>query len=178
MCIRDRYGISHPRFEKCTISVNTNDLGAGVLCHNRVALTLEDCTVASNVGAGIVARRWSSLDVTECRVASNSGGGIKIQDYAYGSVTDSEVTGNSGLSGAGMACLDHSQLDVSGTTIFDNTTTGNGAGLFCDLGSRASVQNCQFSSNYAGADGGGICCLNSSLFAYPVSYTHLRAHET
>jgi len=59
--------------------------------------------------------------------------------------------------GSGIFCI-NSAPSISDTTINDNTTAGNGGGVYCDSNSAPSLDKCIVSENIASQHGGGIYC--------------------
>lgn len=85
------------------------------------------------------------------------GGGAIVP--AWGHVRNSVVTGNAAVDGGGLYLMPGAT--VSGTLVYGNTATGNGAGIYADNenvtdGSRSHVISCTIADNTASGSGGGL----------------------
>lgn len=85
------------------------------------------------------------------------GGGAIVP--AWGHVRNCVVTGNAAVDGGGLYLMPGAT--VSGTLVYGNTATGNGAGIYADNenvtdGSRSHVISCTIADNTASGSGGGL----------------------
>ena len=85
------------------------------------------------------------------------GGGAIVP--AWGHVRNCVVTGNAAVDGGGLYLMPGAT--VSGTLVYGNTATGNGAGIYAENenvtdGSRSHVISCTIADNTASGSGGGL----------------------
>lgn len=85
------------------------------------------------------------------------GGGAIVP--AWGHVRNSVVTGNAAVDGGGLYLMPGAT--VSGTLVYGNTATGNGAGIYADNDgagddNRAHIISCTIAGNEAADGGGGL----------------------
>jgi len=141
-------GGSNPGVTGCTITRNSSGQMGGGFYWFDSSPTLTDCTVADNVadsgGGGGIFSYQSNAAITNCRItgnaASSSGGGINFfHDGA--TITNCTVSANSGWNGGGIYCSDSSP-PITNCTITDNTSSGDGGGIWCGSTSSPQITNC------------------------------------
>ncbi|MCP4202301.1 MAG: hypothetical protein GY769_10240 [bacterium] len=101
-------------------------------------VTLVNSTVSRNTarrGAGITAYDYSRLTISGSTISNNvavsRGGGILLHAAYTTTISNSTISSNSASSGAGIRATDYSALDITDTTISDNTSTRfEGGGIF------------------------------------------------
>jgi CSLREA domain-containing protein len=164
---------------KSTISSNS---GGGIYNHNNQTLSLSTTTVGQNSGRGLV-NDGGVLRLNNGTVAGNTGGGIaqgrgmatlthmRVVDnstpadgggiWNAGNMTirNSKVTRNSAADGGGIANDNDGDLTIIRSTVWSNSATGRGGGIFNADNVRGSpsltATNSTLSGNTA-AVGGGI----------------------
>ena len=136
--------------------------GGGIF--NQGTVTLTGCTMRDNMasGPGGALFNGGQATLTDCTVRGNSasvGGGI---DNA-GQLTATSVTlsGNSAETGGGLANAAGATATVSGSSIIDNTASGDGGGV-ANAGT-ITLTATRIRGNTASGDGGGL--YNSGMAA-------------
>ena len=141
--------------------------GGGIYCYGS-SPTISKCIITGNYagddGGGIFCDSGSSPVITQCviknNVAADKGGGIYSRD-SNPSITAGIIKENDAKMGAGMY-MDRGQPSINSCFINDNETTGTGSdpdgGAIFLLGSTLTLSNSTIFNNYAGDDGGAICC--------------------
>ncbi len=151
-----------PFFEFCTFSWNsatgTGGWGGGLYIHNS-SPQLVDCTVRGNTsgefGGGIYAT-GSTFTITYCRFTENqsasAGGALYLANNSPVMCTLSNFFGNyAAAAGGAIYSIDSSPVIMS-CTIVENSTSGNGAGLYtAGTGVSAFDSSIIAFSNLAGA---------------------------
>lgn len=137
---------------------------------NELRLTLTDCTFRNNVskfGGSIYLSGYSHnihLKARRCVFEDNAattGGAIWAQDAAV-DLTDCCLIGNRYLSAevsspnGGALALYNCAVGLDGCLIANNTSGGDGAGIFCEISPFKTLimQNCTVIGNRASRDGG------------------------
>ncbi|WP_395690383.1 choice-of-anchor Q domain-containing protein [Nocardioides sp.] len=114
-------------------------------------------------GAGFEVRSGGALTLVDSVVAGNtagssSGGGIDVDSNATAVLTNVVVSGNSADDGAGIH-VDPSmgqtgRLTMTNVTLFGNTATGNGGGLYVE--GTVTARKVTIGQNTANGAGGGV----------------------
>lgn len=133
-------------------STISNNGGAGIRTWGSYA-SITDSTISSNGGRGIHVNGTDSVTITNTTISSNSGRGVYFYGY-YSSetltITNSTVSGNTD---GGVYEEGFGTIRLSFTTITQNTTTGNGGGLYVDSNATAELKGVILSGNSAGTAG-------------------------
>ena len=152
--------------EDIVITRGYADYGGGIdLCANivlnRVTITDNKANVSGG-GIYLIRRNSNTFFMTDCTITNNSGGGI----YAAtcGTMTNCNISNNSG----GGIILSYSSKDapspvnIVGCTISDNSSNGNGGGIYAWIGTvshdryNLNITDSTISNNTSGGNGGGI----------------------
>jgi hypothetical protein len=115
-------------------------------------------TSSVNGGGGVFARGVVRLlrgDIRDNTSASSAGGAYSAQGM---NVADSTITGNMATAGSGGGLYVNPAtagvtLEISRTTISENTAQGNGGGVF---GGAVGLENSTLTANVASGTGGGV----------------------
>lgn len=176
--------------------------GLGIYNDDGAHLTLERVTLSDNdtaghggsiysAGTGIVEMTDSTIELSD----ANHGGGIYISGFGVLSMTQSTIHTNTATYGGGIyldsydgSCGGYARVTIDGSTIRDNTATGQyggyGGGIYGDgtnCGRGASqtadvnITNSQFSNN--SADEGGAIRIRFHTALDNVSFVGNTAHE-
>jgi hypothetical protein len=128
----------------------SNSGQAGVSLSQGSVFTDAGSTLYNNNGAGIDGA--GDINLTGTIIRKNKGGGVRMQG-GFGELANCVVDSNSTSgSGAGVAILVPSFLNIKYTTISDNKATVNGGGLYMTGGS--NLYHCTVSKNTAARGGG------------------------
>ena len=138
--------------------------GAGVLLFAGGTLQnsiVEGCSAISH-GGGVYAYSGVTM-ISNCvvrnNIASNNGGGCYIA--GEGLVIDCDIYGNqASVLGGGIAFYREGNLSTTqmrNSRIYNNTTPGDGGGIFLEEG---TIKDCIISNNVSGQAGGGICVIS------------------
>lgn len=165
-------GISHSWYnstlivEESTISGNSSTFGSGggIYGSYRANVVVNGSTISGNAASfgGGVYTWYSNLTVNESTISGNtsSGGGAGIHSRGYGrtvSVTNSTISFNSSEerygSGGGGIYAGAVRLNVIGSTIVSNSTSGTGGGISSQY---LTMTDSTVSGNTADREGGGI----------------------
>ena len=158
---------SSPTITNCTISGNSASSGGGIYCTSSPTIT--NCTISGNwagSGGGIYCYQSSSATITNCTISGNSassGGGIYCYQSSSPTISNCTITGNWASYCGGIYCILSSPTIIN-CTITENQATsssGTGAGIYCEYFSSPTITNCTISGNWA-VSGGGIYCYQSS----------------
>lgn len=138
--------------ETSTISDNTTeDIGGGIYTLSS-SVTITESTVAGNTAGshgGGICGEFSSVQVVRSTVHTNSaegdGGGIAIANGSA-TVAQSTISGNSAVgNGGGIANYDGSNLDVTNSTVVNNSSEATTGGIwspgFLNSGNTIVAQN-------------------------------------
>ncbi|MGD8454129.1 MAG: right-handed parallel beta-helix repeat-containing protein [Phycisphaerae bacterium] len=146
----------------CTISQNEATIVGGVYVTGSDAM-LTGCTITHNTAttnSGGVYVTGGNATLSGCTISHNAAtrntGGLGCSSTGVVVLSDCTVTHNAvGLYGGGI-CGSPSLINC---IVADNTTDGDGGGLYCS-GGDPSLTNCAVTGNSAGGEnGGGICCV-------------------
>ena len=143
---------------KNTLNYCIIENGGGLLMDGYGA-DLTDCVIAKQKGTGIRIKE-SAASINRCRIQDNvsdtDGGGL----YVYGSrmvyVHDNIISGNTAADGGGIFAygyLSNVAVDIRGNRIENNTSLGDGGGVWV---SRGAVVDNTISNNRADSKGGGV----------------------
>ena len=129
---------------------------------------------SAGFGGGGIHADGSTLTMDSCVVrncvANFYGGGVYIE-YTDATITNSVVAGNTSTkSHGGGLYTDAGTLTMHQTVVHGNSASRDGGAIY-SYETVLNLNHSTFSNNDA-RDGGGL------FIYYPVSYTHLRAHET
>jgi len=155
--------------ESSNIARNSADTGAAVNCLRHCQVTLQFCTLWSNVATGdggaISCEQGGTCIVTDCEISLNTsgqdGGGI----CSVGSTLEllrSNLWANSARrEGGGVFCGQDSQATISETDIAGNDAPW-GAGVAFSVNAEGSITSCNFMQNEASSGGGALFCRDYS----------------
>jgi Right handed beta helix region len=129
--------------------------GGGIF--NVGTVTLTGCTMKDNTASGPGGGLFNGgqATLTDCTVQGNSasvGGGI--DNAGQLTATDVALSGNSAVTGGGIANAAGATATVSGSSIIDNTASGDGGGV-ANAGT-ITLTSTRIRRNSAAADGGGM----------------------
>lgn len=162
----------------------------GMLAVSNSAFLLNTASEASGydgAGGGLYNAGWVNL--TNVIIEGNSvpgaegnGGGIMNKSInspsAILTLTDSTLRNNQATRGGGLT-NDLSQAIITGTTIYDNTSTTAGGGILNTNSGNVSLINSTISGNNGGNEGGGIASnLGSTLNMTNVTLAANQATHT
>lgn len=136
-------------------------------------LTLDGMTITGGDGGGIVlgcgfCAEGNVLNLNDSSVTGNSdgpngsGGGIDAVESATVNVSDSTISNNSSGFGGGIAIQDFSSLDMSNSIVTANTAAGRGGGLWLGTQASDSISGSQITQNSSGGPGGGVLAIDGS----------------
>jgi hypothetical protein len=162
----DVRGASSPGLTECLFTGNLAQDGGGIWCGFDSSITLTDCVFESNTAdgehGGGVLFGGSSVTITGCEFVGNDaagGGGLFVGVGSQVAVQDCLFSGNTANWGGAV----HNSCD--GEPTFSRCSfTGNGASYgagMCCIPSNATLEDCTFSENTAGVQGGGMLCLGT-----------------
>jgi len=145
-----------------TISGNTANYGGGIFCESESSNTsISNCTISENTasyGGGIAlpTRGIKLLLNTEIanNAATNSGGGLYIGNGSIQEIKGCIFSENSAVKGGGIS-TNNFIGKITGTTISDNSASGNGGGIHNSRGRIDGINGCTISENSA-VNGGGV----------------------
>lgn len=93
--------------------------------------------------------------------AEGMGQAVLCENVTTSTISDVHITGGLGDTGAGIFCIESSDLTFSGLTLDGNTVVNYGGGLYAENSSLA-VEGSYFSNN-RGKYGAGLATLNSDI---------------
>ena len=132
-----------------TIEDGTALSGGGVAVEGAAA-SLSDVVIEGNVATGNAT--YSPAQVPD------SGGGLSALFYGHASLVDSAVYGNSAGVGGGIAASEDGYVNISSTTVTDNSSSSEGGGIYGGLDSGLNIAASTIADNSAadsGFDAGG-----------------------
>lgn len=140
-------GDSSPTVRGNTISGGECNFGAGIYCSNSTSL-ISDNHISDNyahhLGGGICCVQNSpvvdSNVIVDNRASTGSGIGLK---GSSATIVNNVLTGNYmeyGYHGGGIACTENSSPNITNNTLYDNSASGGGGGIYLD-DSYAAVAN-------------------------------------
>ncbi|MEE2907654.1 MAG: GC-type dockerin domain-anchored protein [Planctomycetota bacterium] len=162
---------SSPTVSHCELLSNQSKSGGGLYCDQSHA-TITDSVFSSNMatadGGGFYATS-STPSIADSRFNANHVDGNGAGLYLVNSsplvtnclIHDNMADGNSS-DGGGIHCY-VSDAEFNGCTIWNNSATERGGGLFCRINSSPLISNCTIATNTAGS-GGGIYSLQTDPF--------------
>ena len=160
----------------CIVTGNTATFsGGGIFVYgsgsdngaNPSKLTLTDCTISKNsvvrpnsngsYGGGIEGWFASNLNLTDCTIAGNSAGqdGGIGGTFATSLTMDRVVVAGNSVTATGGGIGFFGTLNVSNSTISENSSVGQGAGIFTENYETMTLINSTISGNTA-RDGAGL----------------------
>ena len=113
---------------------SSNDFGGGIF--NSGVITITDSTIRENT-------------------ANTNGGGI-FNTGGTSTVSDSTISGNSSFRGGGIWNDDWATLNITRSTVSNNTASGDGGGIFGKSQGIITLTNSTVSGNASTTGGGGI----------------------
>ena len=141
---------SSPTIVDNTITGNAGDYAGGIYCLESSPI-IADNRVAENEAwsgcAGIVCMNYASPTVSGNTIAGNQsdygGGGILCNYYSSPMILDNAITENLSLhaNGGGIECYSHCAPLLLSNTIAGNVASGDGGGIYCDVGCTLTVTN-------------------------------------
>ena len=149
--------------DNVAVTNNSAVLGGGIA--NIGVLTMTRCLVADNTigaqagGAGGGVYNDGSLTIADSTISGNSmkapgnGGGLSLLE-GNATIRNTTITGNSAALGGG-AYISDSLVVLINDTISENSSDGNGGGLYEELGA-TSLYNVTVTGNVANADKSGF----------------------
>jgi hypothetical protein len=149
-------------YNHATLTVNNNSIVSGnsdVGIANLGMATISGSTLSGNSNAAVYNFGGATVTVDDCLVSGNTsdyGGGIFNGGAA--TLSNSTLSGNvASTYGGGVYSSGRSgTLNMSGCTLFGNSSTFNsGGGIYISAG-KATISNCTLSDNSAANYGGGI----------------------
>ncbi|HUT03844.1 MAG TPA: right-handed parallel beta-helix repeat-containing protein [bacterium] len=155
--------------EASSISRNSADSGAAINCLHHCQITLESCTLWSNVATGsggaILCERDGRCNITDCELSLNTSGQDGGAICCVGStlqLLDSDVTANSARGqGGGVFCGQDSEATIDETNIAGNDAAW-GAGVAFSDNTGGNITSCNFTKNSASSGGAAVFCQNYS----------------
>ena len=115
---------------------------------------------ASNFGGGIYNFN-ANLTLAQCNVvksyAGKGGGGIYSANAASTTIVNCTFSDNSCGTTNGAAIYSIGYLYISCSSIYDNTSSSSGGGLYLGSSGSRTIINSTISGNEASSNGGGIC---------------------
>ncbi|RLC48584.1 MAG: hypothetical protein DRH70_00725 [Candidatus Coatesbacteria bacterium] len=155
--------------EASNISRNSADSGAAINCLLHCQITLNSCTLWSNVATGnggaIFCERDGRCVATNCELSLNTSGQNGGAICCVGSalqLVDSDVTANSARGqGGGVFCGQDSEATIDETNIAGNDAAWGAGVALCD-NTGGNLTSCNFTKNSASSGGGAVFCQNYS----------------
>lgn len=152
-------GVLECTLNNCTIANNTNATYAGGACIS----TLYNCLVYNNRGGPRGGGAYDSL-LNSCVLSNNfagTGGGAYYDSSATNAPGQNNIViGNvSTYTGGGVYVginFTGINSNLTGWTFISNSAVSDGGGLYLQSGP-TFVENCTFSGNSCGGNGGGLC---------------------
>ena len=162
----------------CTITGNSGSTNGGGIANYGVVI-LNNCTISGNTagqnGGGfftVGSDSSSRATLTNCTISGNAsrgaqgGGGVYLRGLSL-NVTGSTISNNTATQSGGgvwMHGTSYSVISLSDCTVSGNSAGGAGGGVENDMG-LASLTNCTLAANNAGGGGGGVMNNNSQSTA-------------
>jgi parallel beta-helix repeat protein len=156
--------------------------GSGLFMENS-SPTITDCIITDNtasngMGAGGVLVRAGAPIFVNCNISNNTGagdgGGIFLDTETETTMTNCTISGNVCLGGNSKGAGIYigqvwvHTVNISGCTISDNTSGGQGGGFYIFAGN-CTVSDSVITNNYSGGLGGGV---------YAYDYAVLQIEDT
>ncbi len=165
--------------DPATCTIDCENLGRGVTfvsVSSRDA-TLGAVTITNGIGdGGAIYCEHSSPTIEGCVLTGNGttdrGGGVHCRLSSMPLITGCLITDNHAQAGGGVYCYS-AGAEIVETTISDNTSNGNGAGIWMNVSASVILTDSHVTSNVAGGWGGGVWC--SGTFATPSSLVVARS---
>lgn len=163
------------------VTNNTTQAQGGGIYNSTTNSTIDNSNVENNRavgdGGGIYNEAIATLNLTQSQVSDNTsdsrGGGIFNRGVA--NVIGNGVNRNSAVNGGGIFNNDAATLDLRNSSVNENQTTQNGAGLYAN--GTISVALTEFRNNNAQQEGGGIYHNTSNSTIDNASIRNNRADE-
>ena len=165
-------GRTEPVIVNSTISDNT---GSGIYSNGRLTVEIRECTVSDNSLRGVVCT-GSGLPanlISKSLIERNSGGGVDVSDDTNLDITKTTIRQNTAESGAGVACSRTCTLNISECIIAENEATKLGGGLDIEswMGS-VTISRTTITQNTSVGSGGGIFFNGLPTFSRRLTITN------
>jgi subtilisin family serine protease len=192
---------ARPEFINVTVRNCSAVSGGGAFCESDSAAVFKACIFSQNTatsGGGMFCEIGSLITVVDCNFADNvaiRGAGLYAAAAASGRVVDTLFIGNDASEDGGAVYLiEADDILIAGCDILSNYAL-RGAGLYCEYASGLTVTDCAIRFNQAPYDavdmndpndpnaglvgqGGGIWCLNTSIFVSDSVISHNIANAS
>ncbi|MBN1592517.1 MAG: right-handed parallel beta-helix repeat-containing protein [Candidatus Coatesbacteria bacterium] len=155
--------------EESNIARNNSDNGAAVKCSHHCEVTIQSCTLWSNVvtgdGGAVSCEREGVCNIIDCEISLNtsgqSGGGISSVGSSL-LLLDSSISSNSSRGeGGGVFCGQDSTAIIENSDIAGNDAPWGAGIAFCD-NAAGDLTSCNFMQNDAESGGGAVFCRDYS----------------
>ena len=141
-------------------SVVRGNQEAGIFAGTHTFIILRATTVEDNGGTGVSGGNQSGLECYDCVIQDNGGPGVSVGPNDAAQLYDSVIRRNRG---GGVRRGSIAGLEIYRTRIVENTTAGNGGGIYLrdpsghgGFGPGLTIVDSVVSRNVAGLAGGGI----------------------
>ncbi len=163
-CSADDYGggmyisSSYPVIDDLTLSSSTASAGGGLFLKNGASVVLREATLSGNSatgsGGGFYAARKSKLSAEDAvfsnNIAAEGGGAGYLMSGSSYELTRCEITGNSAYEGGAFFMRTACRPKAVQAVFCENTATGSGGALYCELGSSPLFADCIIWDNQDG----------------------------